>query len=269
MKGISRALRSLVLYLLTFLFGALAGFYLSFPADILKNYINTRQDVFKIEDIKLIFPMGLKLSDITVSLPEKDKFGLKEVRITSSPSLPFTLPFGRGGLSVSVRAPHSEFKAHLTFLRKEQKLTLNSVSVTGKIALEDFPVIQKVRGRGRININIHLSSLERMEISSGKFNMFSDKLTLHVSGLEFLEGEIKLGETELIGTMSSGTINVVKMQTRGGDIEGMATGRIKLNRRIEESELELVVDLSSKVMDIPTQRFKIVGKMKEVRISTL
>lgn len=235
----------------------------------MKKLIDLNQDAVSISDLNIIFPLGLRFSDVDVKVSKKVGFYASKVEIIPSLLLPFTFPFGNASFKILVKSSGSDFKVITELDRKEQGFSIETLEAEGVLDLSNIRAESHFRGRGEINFNLSLYAIDSLDRSHGKIRIFSNRLTLEVSGLQMFEGEITLGETELIGNIENGVLNIFKLQSKGGDIEASITGKIKLGRNLNESELDLVVDAKTKLIDLPAQKFKIEGSINHPKISSM
>ncbi|MCX7733916.1 MAG: type II secretion system protein GspN [bacterium] len=260
--------KKILFYVSLFFLGVFAGIYFFFPSDLVKKLINVNQDIVRIDKIDLIFPFGLYFSGVDLKITDNKTAKFSYVQLSPSLLLPFTFPFGKADLKISAVSPGTDLKTWLSLIKKEQNFNIDSINIKGKIELYEIP-LDKFRGKGEVFLNIDLDQISEIEKSFGKIEIFSNKLTFEISGWQLFEGEITLGETEFIGNIESGVLRIIKFQSKGGDIEGTITGKINLKKELMNSELDLVLDVKTKIINLPAQKFKLQGRISQPSISSL
>lgn len=262
-------IKKLFFYLSLLTLGAVAGVFLFFPSEFTTKYINANQEIVSLGKSDLLLPFGFHFSDVSIRIPEQRNLKLPDVYVYPSLLIPITLPLGKANFKIIAKTQNTDIKLH-TYLAKDQdKFFMKSIKVSGEIDVSEIPIELKFKGKGKVKIDIELDNIYNIENLSGTINLFSNRLTIEVIGLNIFEGEITLGETELVANSSSGTINIIKLQSKGGDVEGIITGKIKTKNQIPESEINLVLDIKTKIINLPAQKFKLEGKIFQPKISSL
>ncbi len=262
--------KKIFLYLSLLFLGSIAGVYLFFPSELARKYINLNQDKVIVGKIDLLFPIGFHFSDVKIHVSEEEEdIKFSEISLYPSLILPITLPFGKSKIKIIAKTSKTNIQIQ-TYLAKDQdKIIMRAIQIGGEIEASDFPINPKIKGKGKVKIDTELDNINNFENLSGKIKLFSNRLTLEVSGFDFFEGEITLGETELVANVSSGKINIIRLESKGGDIEGMITGSIKAKKELSDSEIDLILDLKTKIINLPAQKFKLQGNIFQPKISSL
>lgn len=263
-----KKIKRVAFYFSLLILGAISGIFLFFPSELAKKYINANQEIIRVEKFALILPLGFHFSNVSVLRSYNIKFS--DIYIYPSLLIPISFPLGKADIKILAKTQNTDVKM-LTYIIKDQdKFIMKSIKVSGEIEISEIPIEQKFKGKGKVKIiDMQLDNINNIENLSGRINLFSKRITVEVIGLDIFEGEITLGETELVANASSGTINIIKFESKGGDIEGTITGKIKVQKQISDSELDLVLDIKTKIINLPAQKFKLVGKIFQPKISSL
>jgi len=272
-------LKSLFLYSSVFFAGIFFGFYLFFPWNSILTVINSSFEFVEIEKAGFNFPWGVNFRGVTIYLPEigrvsrsreeLPKIHLSYLKIIPGISLPFAFISG-SPLPFSLELETNErtsFSAVDIKIDRENFFP-REIRTEGVLDVKDILPIFNIRGSGKLKISSYIKiGKGGIKTLSGNIRVFSDKLVVELRNTGNLnipvEGEFSLGSVEFISSINEGVVTINRLVMRGGDISGDISGTVKLNTPFEQSELNLTLMLETKVFQIPLQKFKIVGTLKE------
>ncbi len=269
-KSLVSIVKKISAYFSIFSLGVICGLYIFFPKDLVKNLLNKSGNIY-VDDVKLLFPPGIALQSLDLKMNGKE---IRFDQVSISPSLfsLFTLLSGEIPFYIKIKTHLSSVKAELSFLKSSGSFVTSKVKSEGVVDLKDVSQFIDVVARGLIRYSIEISGFEKgVTAVSGKVNLYTEKMTLEIVNSaklgSFFEGELSLGKTKVEALINQGFLRFLNFKSEGGDVEGVISGTVRFERSLQNSQLDLTVELKTKIINIPKQKFRIRGTLSSPQIS--
>ncbi|MDT7906681.1 MAG: type II secretion system protein GspN [Candidatus Calescibacterium sp.] len=255
--------------------GFIVGSIIFFPWDIVANYINSKSDMVYISSASFSPPVGVKFENVNLKIDNK-VFKIDEIKIKPSLLSPIYIIFGRISVKIGLETQRSDADLELKMIKREKnKFIPYFIKLDGKVGIDDIMKIIQLEGKGELKINAEikgeidnpqkLNGKIRIQSSDGKGKnivVLKNTEKIHIP----VEGEFDLGKVDIYATIKEGIITFENVNLKEGNIEGVISGSIKLEKDLSNSQLNLDLDIKPKILNIPPQKLKIRGTISKPQV---
>jgi len=259
--------------------------YLTFPAQLIKDRVlekisKTTGMPLHAKTVSLGIVSGVRLQDLEIQT-KQDTLALK--RVSLRPAL-LGLLTGKQGGSFKVRSGGLNFSGSFSKGKADSKIKISSqqselLELLGLLQKQELELKGKLNGSFSLNGPTKELMQQNLAKAEGKLNLKLTKLLMNTkkiilppsSGLfagplserfaGFSDNKapvvIPFESLTVRGKLDKGELELSKVDLKGKEFSGQASGKIKLSPRLELSQLELPIEL--------TLDDKYIKKMKEAK----
>lgn len=260
-EGIEMRLKPWIGYILYGVAVTIVFLYLLFPGEALMSFIQTRVEKdypqWNIEtaSARMVLPVGVKMTNCTVSLRNKPAAALKADSVTVRPSL-WGLIIGDPSVSLKAKMYGGTVKAGFSTVTSKAAKTMDLDVTVEKVDMGKCAFTEAILGR---RIEGTLAGSLTYKGTAGKsidgdgnaaFTLRSGTIPLSRDVLGFEKISFDVVDSDLV--LKRKTLQVKKLNISGREVNGDFTGRMTLQDNIMKSALSL-----RGTMDLPAMGKKI------------
>lgn len=267
--------KKIISSLLFFIGGFNLGIIIFFPWEILTNLINSKSEVMHVSSTSFSPPLGIKLENVTIKTNDKNQYKIEKIKIFPSIFSPIYIIFGKISTKIQIETPESDATLKIKILKREKKLVPYFIELSGDIGINDIMKLIQLEGKGKMKVNAKIKGeIENLQKLNGEIRITSDEKDKNIIAILKntekihipVEGEFDLGKINIYATIKEGILNIENAKMQGGNIEGTISGSLKLDKTLQNSQLNITIDLKTKILNIPPQKLKIKGTISNPQL---
>ncbi len=267
--------KKIIFSLLFFAGGFNLGIIIFFPWEILTHLINSKSDIVHVSSTSFSPPFGIKLENVTIRTNEKNQYKIEKIKIFPSIFSPISIFFGRASAKIQIQTAESDTALKIKMLKRKKQFIPYFIELDGKIGINDIMKLIQLEGKGKIKISAKIKGeIENLPKLNGEIKLTTaekdEKIIAILKNTEKIhvpvEGEFDFGKINIYATIKEGIINIENARMQGGNIEGTISGSVKLEKIPQNSQLNIMLDLKTKILNIPPQKLKIKGTISNPQL---
>jgi len=264
--------KKIIFSLLFFAGGFNLGIIIFFPWEILTHLINSKSDTVHVSSTSFSPPLGIKLENVTIRTSEKNQYKIEKIKIIPSIFSPIYIIFGRVSIKIQIETAESDAAVKIKMLKREKQFIPYFIELDGKIGINDIMKLIQLEGKGKMRISAKIKGeIENPQKLNGEIELTTDeKIITILKNTEKInvpvEGEFDFGNVNIYATIKEGILTLENVRMQEGNVEGTVSGSVKFEKNILNSQLNLTIDLKTKILNIPPQKIRIKGTISNPQL---